>query len=210
MVEEQKPILFTLNWTLDQLREGGIEEWIAAYEDYIDTWFFNQVETLVVTAGTREQRLQTGYAILYLVIGFFEPYECFCSGDPSAGSGETFKRGFIRVFSATDPVVPRAVLESVADRMYGDVRCGLFHALHTGTNILLIEDETQGPILVHSTGSGKVDLIWINPWLFFDRTRNAFKDYLGILRDRNHPDFDSARANFAATFSRELGINTAT
>ena len=205
MDERSPKILFTPRWLLDDVKSGGVDDWIAAYEDYVDTWFFRRVVRLVDSAKSREERLETGYAVLHLVVGFFEPYERFRSGKRPK-SRKAFKRGFQRIFSQATPAPPRGALEAVADRMYKDVRCGLFHQLHTGADILLMEAEDRGPIFVHSSASGDIDIIWINPWMFFERVWAAFKDYVDILKNSTHPDSATARERFAATFRRELDI----
>ena len=137
-------IRYSPGYTLQQLRAGNIDVWIDAFEDYIKKWYLSQARHLI-QCGPDSERLDASYAALPLVIVFFEVLEAFSTGQDSRGNeARFFRNGFMRVFGGTIDAERKRRLESIADIIYSQVRCGLFHSLATREKILLhhgVEDE---------------------------------------------------------------------
>src|SRR5262245_49177842 len=103
-----------------------LDDRIKVYEDQVRGWLLGPAKALLPMP-------HSGFAVLHILMGYFEHHAIYRLGASSARkSKQFFRQGFVAVFpkpAETDApgVKPEEVSEWLADIMYSDARCGLFH-----------------------------------------------------------------------------------
>lgn len=170
--------------SVDALASGRIEDWIDVFEAQVVGW-------LLEPASHLRSHPHAGYAILSVVLPYFEAIAQFLEGK-SRGSQAQFIVGFRAVF----PVVPDTVPEGIYAELYDQLRCGLFHrAIAKGK--VWIYPNGDFPIALEWDVAGKVSCIKVVPVNLIDAVSNHFQGYLSQLRD---PSNVKLRANFEVWF----------
>jgi len=179
------------NFSGEKLDRGKIEDWIDIFEDRITNWIFRQARFLLESPHSE-------YAIVQLLLPYFEAIAMYMKGQDSHGkSKQFFKEGFKTVFSS--PGNPEHVLLRIADVLYEDARCGFFHDNMIRSRIFFANDVPEAINLNLPRVNGKIDLngdikaIIINAEKFLDEVESHFKMYIEQLRNKNNHDL---RKNF--------------
>jgi len=121
----------------------------------------------------------SGFAVLHIVTSYFEMIAKFKAGyAQSGGSKRYFKEGIYDVFPDLRNL-PQNLQDAVIEKLYEDVRCGLYHGGITGPSIILTGDVKE-PI------AGNDSQIIINPRLFVSSIQENFNSYIQKLRDSNN------------------------
>jgi len=127
--------------------------------------------------------------VLHILLGYFESHTIYRPGASSAGrSPEFFRRAFTAVFLRAAHGVPpgtdpKAVSEWLADAMYSDARCGLFHDWMARSRIAL----TEKPELIRARGrEGHIDEVTINVDKFLTMIETHFVGYVNELKDQSN------------------------
>jgi hypothetical protein len=121
------------NFDNTKLASGKIEDKIDVFEDQMKGWMLLHAKALC--SEQYHFRHQAGFAVLTIVSTYFEPIESYYSGRQSRGSSkEFFRRGFLRVFPDFPDTLrnagyssPDKLAQQIADEIYDQLRCGLFH-----------------------------------------------------------------------------------
>src|SRR2546426_4920986 len=119
------------NYRADQVDLTKLDDRIRIYEDQIRGWFLGPAKALLATP-------HSAFAVLHILMGYFESHAVYRAGTSSGGrSPEFFRRGFTAVFPrAAEGDPPGADLEAVsvwvAGAKYSDAGCGLFPCLVGG------------------------------------------------------------------------------
>lgn len=172
--------------TAEKISPGTFDDWVDVYEDRVVGWFFDHAHIV------RAHSQYGGFVVLQIALAFIEGYETYRTGEESRGrSKEFFKRGFQRIFTDEVHGVPAGVPDELANLLYSDARCGLFHDGQVKGRIFLFEEE--GKLLEFFPDLG---LIRINPYAFLDIIETHFRIYIARLRNPDDPEADELRANF--------------
>jgi hypothetical protein len=162
-----------------------LDDRIKVYEDQITGWFFRPAKALLKTP-------HSAFAVLHLLMGYFESHTIYRRGESSKGKGKSqafFREGFTAVFpKAASSELPGVNLEEVsqwiADAMYDDARCGLFHEWMTRARIAL----TEKPELMRGSHDrdGRITEVTINVDKFLAMIETHFTAYIRRLKDPNN------------------------
>jgi len=179
------------NYRADQVDLTKLDDRIRIYEDQMRGWFLGPAKALLATP-------HSAFAVLHILMGYFESHAVYRAGTSSGGrSPEFFRRGFTAVFPrAAEGDPPGADLEAVsvwlADAMYSDARCGLFHDWMARSRIAV----TDEPKLMRVVGSVRhIEQVTINVNRFLAMIETHFAQYIGELKN---PSNTALRAAFNA------------
>jgi len=137
-----------------------------------------------------------------LCSAYFETIEsCYRGKTSNRNSKAFFRAGFLRVFpdlpSKAQPVVKGELSDEVnklVDKLYAEVRCGLYHGMATKTRVLIIRNHMPVTFTLHNY---TLSAIVIDPWSFLEAVGNHFVSFLRELRD---PANTPLRSSFEAFF----------
>jgi hypothetical protein len=178
----------------DEVDLTNVEDRIKIYDDRVRGWLLTHARSLVAQPSS-------DFAVLQLLMSYFESYEMHRTGrDSHRNSQRFFERGFKDVFQGSlvsDPPglpTPSGLMNRLADALYKEARCGLFHdgvarfriGTHRGNPhpIALLVERTQAII-------GR---IFIEPERFLTGVEQHHAAYVARLRD---PKNTKARQNFS-------------
>ena len=176
------------NFPAGKLATGKLEDWIDVFEDRIVNWTLRQARSLLnVPNGD--------YAIIQLLMPYFEGISIYLKGKDSGGQSKVFfKEGFISVFLPREP--KKELLERIAKILYEDARCGFFHDNMIRSKILIILNSSKysGPLNISlpKKPNGEIDFngeiksIIINAEMFLNEVKEHFEKYIQRLRNKNN------------------------
>lgn len=169
---------------------GSFDDWVDIWEDRVWGWQLEHAENLL------QQGPNAALAALHLAVAFIEPYEVFRTGQSSQGrSKRYFVTGFNRLFQGVQPPLSPAQLDAVADAIYVEVRCGLFHGGMTGTRVYLTND-VPGIKVQLDPKTNTVQQVLLNPAVFVQGVVTEFRSFVARLRDPADPEHAALKQNF--------------
>jgi hypothetical protein len=195
--------------TVVDLHSGDFETRVAILEARLRRWFFDQARVLATSANPHHQ--ESGFAILTLTTAYFEAIEEYRTGKDSRNASKAF---FQAAFRAVFPMLetnlaaqgapdPHGLVGIIADAIYDEIRCGLYHNATARSRVRLAWAMKDRAITVQLTGSPlAVDWIMVQPAAFAQSIENHFDAYLTGLRAAG-PGSEAARL-FALTFDRRV------
>jgi hypothetical protein len=152
----------------------SLDQKIEVFADRILGWQLEPAQELA------DKVPHSGYAVLHVVMSYFEAIAKFEDGYCETGSSKNyFKSGFRSVLRTSDPSISDATLDQLdthLDHIYEHVRCGLYHAGMTGSGIIL-SGELNGALAINN------HVIYFNPHQIVGLLTQHFRTYLQILRD---------------------------
>lgn len=161
------------------LDPNNLQDKIEIYERQVKDWFLIYGQNL-------SSNIDSGFVALMIAISYIEGVEQYRNGESShRKSKKYFVEGFKRIFELSDN-------HSVSiDRIYSEVRNGLFHNGMSGGDLIINLDFVMA---VEFT----VSRININPTLFMNKIVDDFEKYILALRDTGN---SSLRSNFDRMFT---------
>lgn len=189
-----------------KLASGEILDKIDVFEDQIDGWMLFHARALC--SDQYQFRPHSGFAVLTLLCPYFEAIEAHYAGRSSSRNSKTFfRRGFLRVFrelgnelAKNGFLPPQPLAEGIADSIYDQLRCGLFHEAVTKNRIVLRQDTAPLGFMLEK-GTGGIGCIVIDPCRFLNEVDGHFRSYVAELRN---PGQTQLRANFEKLFDLRL------
>jgi hypothetical protein len=172
-------------FTDSKLSSGAIEDMIDVYEDQVFGWLIEPTKFM----GASQH---AGFAMLAVVLTYFEPLGQFLEGR-AGSSGAQFIKGMKAVFPGIDPNVPAVVF----GELYNQLRCGMFHRGLTKSKVAVVRGN-QMPIVVVHAANGEVQSITVDPWLLLEAIANHHSIYIAQLRNLHER---TLRKNFNAWFT---------
>lgn len=136
----------------------------------------------------------SGFAVLHIICSYFEmiaKYKEGITNDKEVSSRRYFKKGFKEVFPALSSA-SKGIKEKQLEKLYNDVRCGLYHAGITGPGILLSGDYNFPVSFAHQDNK-----VQINPQKLVLALIEHFSSY---IRQLCKPKNIELRRNFEARF----------
>ncbi len=131
-----------------------------------------------------------GFAILAIVLSYFETIAKFEAGDPARRSKVRFKEGIQSVIGPLATAAQLDIPSELLDALYEDVRGGMYHSSITSEKIMLSSDPDA---LFQWDGT----LLVINPHHLVDVIRRHFAKYVGCLMSS-----DTANAELPDNFEK--------
>ena len=171
---------------------------IAIFEDRVFGWQLNVAEQLYFGAmsddGSRiAHRIQhNGFAVLYILLSYFEMIPKYRDGDLSEKSGAWFKKGIKQVFPE---IATHTAETAILASMWKGARNGLYHSAMTKKKVFV-----SGDASCIDYDAAEERLI-INPGVVAQRTIAHFGTYITQLRD---PSQQELRRNFERKFNQEI------
>jgi hypothetical protein len=178
------------NFSDEKLKTGSLDDLIDVFEDRLKYWVLEPAKALL---GVRFGEL----AALSLLFGYFEPSAIYRKGEDSRGQSKAFFRaGFIEVLRKAP--ISESLLGRIADMLYDEVRCGLFHEGMMREHIFF--GNAAGELMVtlprvdgKIVEDGRIQSVLIDPRKFFVVVERHATQYLKSLRN---PDSTELRENF--------------
>jgi hypothetical protein len=179
------------NFSHEKLKTGSLDDLIDVFEDRLRYWLLAPAKALL---GVRFGEL----AALSLLLGYFEPSAIYRKGEDSRGLSKSFFRaGLIEVFIRRAGL-SESLLGRIADMLYEEARCGLFHEGMLREHIFF--GNAPGELMVtFPRVGGKIDetgpikSVLIDPQKFYIVVERDVTEYLKSLRDPSNAEL---RDNF--------------
>ncbi len=183
------------NWPL------SLDDKITVFQDRTLGWQLALADRIINReicsegAITIEPIRHSGYAILHIVLSYFEMIAKFFDGFSNRGRSEHyFREGVYSVF----PILrnhPQAIVNELLSALYGGGRCGLYHGGMTDSRIILTGD-LDAVVMFDSQNNKLV----INPHRLVPVLIAHFRDYITQLKDQKNGQL---RNNFEQRFDYE-------
>jgi hypothetical protein len=174
---------------------------ISVFEDRVLGWQLDIAEQLYFGAPAKrgKKRLQVriehnGFAVLYILLSYFEMTPKYEAGDLSEDSGIWFKRGIKSVFPELAGA-GQAAETSILSAMWKGARNELYHSAMTKKRVFV-----SGDANCLDFDAAKKRLV-VNPGAVARRTITHFNDYVARLRN---PSNTTLRSNFEKKFNDEI------
>ncbi|MGH9491993.1 MAG: hypothetical protein ACRD2K_00700 [Terriglobales bacterium] len=189
-----------------KLASGDIEDKIDVFEDWMNGWTLRHAHPLCDSKYVF--RDDAGFAVLTIATSYFEPIHSYLTGRPSRGTAKIFFRsGFLSVFPDLPATLttygypsPQALAEQIADEIYDQLRCGLYHEGGTKHKLLIRHDTAPLSFMLEKT-TGEVGSIVVDPPRFLAEIQHHLDNYVGKLRD---PSQVQLRRNFETFFDHRM------
>lgn len=167
---------------------------IAVFLDRVEGWQIGIADLLSITIPS------SGWPVLRILFSYFEMIAKYRDGFTEKGrSAEYFTKGVAWVFEGEDFFSNKVT--SLAEVIYEDGRCSLYHGCSLGKKILLKYD-LRVPLCENYEGDGIV----INPKLFSQFIRRNLFSYVDELRRQSSGTGGLWLTNFEKRFNWESGI----
>lgn len=170
--------------TVEKLASGKIEDFADVFEAQVMGW-------LVEPANHLRYSQHAGYAILSIVLPYFESIAQFIEGK-KRGSEKQFIVGLRAVF----PEVPEGTPEGIFSELYDQLRCGIFHRGIAKGKVQIFPGG-DFPIAIEWDSAGQVTCIKVVPVNLIDPIVDHLRSYVAKLREPNNADL---RRNFEVWF----------
>lgn len=164
---------------------------VTVFADQVFGWQLDVADDLKTNA-------HAGFAILSIVLSYFETIGKFEAGDPARLSRRRFKQGIQSVIGPLATAEQLDIPPELVDALYEDVRCGMYHSSITSEKIVLTSEPRE---LFQWNGI----LLVINPHQLVDVVRRHFAKYVGRLMSGDPADADVRRKFERVFFVRSGG-----
>ena len=177
------------NFKDDDFPSGmSIEQKIKVFADRVNGWQLN------IAQQCADNITHSGFAVLHIVVSYFEMIAKYRDGfTQDRESEQYFTKGVFSVFPELEN--QGQISDRLLDKLYSEVRCGLYHGGITGSNIWITSDFDSS--IVFATD----EKVAINPHRLVLALKQHFKSYIQELQDSRNK---SLRDNFEARFSYQL------
>jgi hypothetical protein len=161
----------------------SLQDKITVFEDRVVGWLLEPAGQVV------EEIPHAGFAVLLVLVSYFEMVAKFAEGFCKKGESKThFRKGLRWVFD------DKGFSDEECDLVYWELRNGLYHAGIAGPSVRLSRDFPE-PLSCNKSGNGV--MVDVNPHTLPRKLEAHFVSYVKRLRD---PSEVSLRANFEKRF----------
>ena len=169
---------------IDFPSEMSLDQKIEVFADRVTGWQLNIAQKCADIP-------HSGFAVLSIVFSYFEMIAKYQDGYKGVDKvQEYFKKGFVDVYPTLSNE-PQDIREKILEKLYYDVRCGMYHNGITGPDIELSDFDFPVAFVSPST-------IRINPHRLAPSLRQHFQSYIRQLRDHRN---EGLRHKFEARFN---------
>jgi hypothetical protein len=179
------------NFSDEKLKSGSLDDLIDVFEDRLKNWLLAPAKALL---GVRFGEV----AALSLLLSYFEACAIYTKGKDSKGqSKEFFRAGFLEVF-LRKARLSGSLLGRIADMLYEDARCGLFHEGMLREHIFFGNGPGELTVTLPRVNgkideTGPIQSVLIDPQKFYIVVERHVTEYLKALRDPSNVEI---RDNF--------------
>ena len=178
----------------DKLVSGSLEDEIDVFEDQIEGWFLRFARSI-------SSDEHSGFAVLALVLSYFEALGYYLEGKAAGQSHEMFRSGLRSVVPSL-----RSVPSLAIDTLYGELRCGLYHEAAARPRVAI--QRSGNPIDVSLTfGQSNLESAVVDPWALLSCVERHFREYVATLRDQSQTE---PRDRFRAVRNQRRAANPVT
>jgi len=176
-------------FTEDKLNGASFEDVVDIFEDRMSGW-------LIEPANQLKSEPHAGFAILAIVLSYFEPIGQALEGSrKSGGSRKLFARGLRAVF----PDLAASESDALIGELYEQLRCGMFHDGITREKVL-ISPASPHAFAIEKNDNGSLKRVTVTPVNLMYHLEEHLKEYTRRLRD---PTNTELRHNFAKWISSD-------
>jgi len=168
---------------------------ITIFFERIDGWQLNVADKLI--NGVRDESgkivdfSESAYAVLHIVLSFFEMIAKYYHGYTGNKSKYYFKEGVRLIFPDLKQHPDKQAVDQLLDDLYSGVRCGLYHYSFTSTRVFIRND------ICGAIGITRQRKLLINPQILVRHLRGFLQSYVEDLRNVNN---NTLRQNFEKRF----------
>ena len=183
--------LISPNQYISELKNADTDRKIEIFRDRVDGW------QLLVAERCAEHDKHSGFAVLSMVLSYFEMIEAYLKGGPGSSSKTDFIDGCRNVFpdlerDLTAKGYSQDDIEKLWKSLYSKGRCGMYHAAMSRNGILI--DWSS----IHTVSVDK-DQNWvINPSRLVGAIRKHLQRYVEQLSHNSN-----LRKNFEDWFDKD-------
>ncbi len=178
-------------FTDDKLNGASFEDVIERFEDRMSGW-------LIEPANHLKSQQHAGFAILAIVLSYFEPIGQALEGSrKNGGSRKLFARGLQAVF----PDLGASESDTLIRELYEQLRCGMFHDGLTREKVV-ISPASPHAFAIERDDDGSLKRVTVTPVNLMYHLQNHLKEYTRQLRD---PANIELRHNFVKWISSGAG-----
>jgi hypothetical protein len=189
--------LISPSFTEDKLRTGNVQDLVDVHEDRVRGWILKPARVLLPDPDS-------AFAVLSIVLPYFESHAIFCKGEESHNKSIAFfVDSFCEVFGEEVPCpadqevpMPANFKRLLGRKIYDLARCGLFHRGMTrhGLAVGKIDEPIyalfEATPVERATGVDEyvveIEGAIINPERFVGAIDDHFQKYVRALRDPNN------------------------
>lgn len=184
----------------------SIDSAITIFDDQIHGWFLDVCKKLI-------EDVASDLVVLMVLTAYFEMFGIFYEGkDSKNNSKKFFKKGFYQVISLvkfgtadSEPIeISEETSNKFAEVLYGEMRCGFFHAGMSSSKIGFSRDMESGPIKMGLDEAGAPQFFVFNVEILLALITAHFRNYLRVLRD---PHNERQRENFRQAWNLRVKGN---
>jgi hypothetical protein len=184
----------------DLPKEITLDTKIDIFDERVSGWKLNIADYLI--NGIRNEKGESvlegnphaGYAVLDIVFNYFEMIAKYREGYLGKSPRKYFKKGLRMVFPVMNKEGDQNAVEELLDKLYSDVRCGIYHIGLTSPSIFL---EGGQPAAI---GFYRSKRVVINPHQMVFELKRDFNSYISQLKEPNNTIL---RSNFEKRFDAD-------
>jgi len=178
-------------FTEDKLRNATFEDVVEIFEDRMLGW-------LIEPANHLKSQQHAGFAILAIVLSYFEPIGQALEGTrKKGGPRKLFSRGLRAVF----PDLAASESEALIGELYEQLRCGMFHDGLTREKVV-ISPASHYAFSIEKDEAEKLKRVTVTPVNLMHHLEAHLREYTRQLRD---PANVQLRQNFAKWIATGAG-----
>jgi hypothetical protein len=175
-------IAISPRFTFEKLEGASFEDLVEIFEDRMSGWLIEPAQHL-----TSQQH--AGFAILAIVLSYFEPIGQALEGSRTrGGSRKLFSKGLSAVF----PDLAAGESDAVIGELYEQLRCGMFHDGLTREKVMISPASTYA-FVVEKNEDNSLKLVTVTPVNLMHHLEVHLEGYVAQLRD---PANGQLRQNF--------------
>jgi len=165
-------IAISPRFTAEKLDGASFEDVVEIFEDRIMGW-------LIEPANHLKSEQHAGFAILAIVLSYFEPIGQALEGSRNrGGSRKLFSKGLRAVF----PDLAAEESDALIGELYEQLRCGMFHDGLTREKVVISPASTH-PFVVEKNEDGSLKRVTVTPVNLMHHIEMHLRGYVAQLRD---------------------------
>jgi hypothetical protein len=165
-------IAISPRFTAEKLANASFDDVVEIFEDRVMGW-------LIDPANHLKSQQHAGFAILAIVLSYFEPIGQALEGSRTrGGSRKLFSKGLRAVF----PDLAAAESDALIGELYEQLRCGMFHDGLTREKVK-ISPTSAHAFIVEKSEDGSLKCVTVTPVNLMHHLEIHLSSYVAQLRD---------------------------
>jgi hypothetical protein len=165
-------IAISPRFTYEKLERASFDDLVEIFEDRMTGWLIEPAKHLI-------SQQHAGFAILAIVLSYFEPIGQALEGSRTrGGSRKLFSKGLCAVF----PDLAAGESDAVIGELYEQLRCGIFHDGLTREKVV-ISPASSYAFVVEKNDDDSLKYVTVTPFNLMHHLEVHLKQYVLQLRD---------------------------